>query len=64
MVHGVVAEAVGRLGGVVVLFGILWAGLAYPRRHHRSSSAFGTGPLLTILFGLMLVTIGLGVVGI
>lgn len=62
MVHDKVIQAIGRIGGVILLFGFLWMGLAMPTEQEFTERSVRTGPLLLILLGLLMLGIGVGLV--
>lgn len=62
MVNRLVTQALGRIGGVVLLFGLLWLGLARPPEHKINGRSVRTGPLLVIILGFILLGIGFGIV--
>lgn len=62
MAHQTILEAMGRLGGVILLFGFLWAGLSLPKTHQRRGRVVKTGPVLVIALGLALMAVGFGII--
>ena len=64
MVHELVVRAIGRVGGVVLLFGLLWLGLSMPSEHEFDGTAVRTGPLLVVILGMVMIGIGFGVLNL
>lgn len=62
MVHELILQAIGRIGGVVLLFGLLWLGLTMPSSYELKKRSMRSGPLLVIVLGFIMLAIGLGAI--
>lgn len=64
MAHELLIQTISRIGGMVLLFGLLWLGLAIPTEHEFNSTAVQTGTLLEVALGIIMLGIGFGGIGL